>query len=86
MSFFGTHLTVRSSQHKENAMNDYIRRMTDEARNYVQRDYESRVRPHLSATGDQPLHKSKEVAETLKALLELAYAVETVMKDEKHKV
>lgn len=64
-------------------MNDYIRRMTDEARNYVQRDYESRVRPHLSATGDMPLHKSKEVAEALKALLELAYAVENVMKQDK---
>lgn len=67
-------------------MNDYIRRMTDEARNYVQRDYEARVRPHLTATGDQPLHKSKEVAETLKSLLELAYAVETVMKEDKHKM
>lgn len=67
-------------------MNDYIRRMTDEARNYVQRDYEQRVRPHLSATGDMPLHKSKEVAETLKALLELAHAVEAVMKEEKNKM
>lgn len=86
MLSFGTPQTVHSSQHKENAMNDYIRRMTDEARNYVQRDYEARVRPHLSATGDQPLHKSKELAETLKSLLELAYAVETVMKDEKHKM
>ena len=64
-------------------MQDYMKRMSDEYRNFVQREHETRMRPHLTATGDMPLHKSKEMAEEAKALLELAYVINTVLKDDK---
>lgn len=77
---------MQDTQDRRTTMYDYIKRMSDEYRNYVQREHEGRVRPHLTAGGDMPLHKSKEVAEEAKALLELAYAINMVLKDDKHKM
>lgn len=83
MLFCGTPQTVQDTQDRRITMQDYMRRMSEEYRNYVQREHEGRMRPHLSATGDQPLHKSKEFAEHAKALMELAYAIYIATKDEK---
>jgi hypothetical protein len=62
-------------------MNDYTRRMTEEARNYVQRGYE-RMRPHLTSTQEMPLGEYKQMTECFKAFLEMMRLVDEISKGE----
>lgn len=62
-------------------MNDYVRRMTEEARNYVQRGYE-RIRPHLTANQEMSLGEYKQITECFKAFLEMMRLVEELTNGE----